>query len=59
MSDSRVIQFFRDNAVVLTKLGGLLLYFIVGISFYTHAEGWSIVTAFNFTIVTIATVGER
>lgn len=41
----------------LPALSTLLVLLITGTVFYTYQEGWSVLDAFYFTVVTIATVG--
>jgi voltage-gated potassium channel Kch len=35
----------------------LLLVLISGVVFYTHVEGWSVVDALYFAVITMATIG--
>eukprot|EP00736_Rhodelphis_marinus_P011353 Rmarinus@m.10785 len=50
-------MFRADTSTVVIGVLVILLYFGVGISFYTNVEDWTIVDALYFSVVTLTTVG--
>lgn len=42
----------------LLKVAAIILYFGVGIAFYTRKQGWGVGSTMFFTIATVTTVGK-
>ena len=47
----------QTASVLCRAMLGCIVYLAIGAVFYTNVEGWSVVTAVYFSMVTMSTVG--